>query len=125
MKKLEVLSNIEMDSRVKLILDHVTKSLGDKAEDEYSKIILTLLAPQLILYFKSLDTITEDNSVSTQDNYKHKAKSPEVQVLQQANTQIITLLDKLCLAPFTKAKVKRLNSNSNEDAEDLLKALLN
>lgn len=125
MKELDIFSNKKIDERVKLIISTVTKSLGEKAKDDYSKIILTLLVPQLTLYFQSLDTITKENSVSTQDNYKHKAKSPEVQVLQQANTQIITLLDKLCINPMNKAKVKRINNNSDETAEDLLKTLLN
>ena len=113
-----------MDSRVKLILDHVTKSLGEKAKEDYSQVILSLLIPQLTLYFKSLDTINKDEGVTTQDNYKRKTKSPEIQVLQQANTQIITLLDKLCINPMNKAKVKRINNNSDEEANDLLKTLL-
>lgn len=127
MKNTEILDtniNNKIDSRIESMLDCVINSLDPNHKGDYSKIILTMLVPQLILYFQALDEINTNKKLSTSDVYSRTAKSPEIQVLQKCNDQILNLLDKLCLSPLEKSKLKRLNKD-DESARELLDALIN
>lgn len=117
--------NNKIDSRIESMLDCVINSLDPNHKGDYSKIILTMLVPQLILYFRALDEVNNNCKLSTKDDYSRTAKSPEIQVLQKCNDQILNLLDKLCLSPLEKSKLKRLNKNDEDDAKDLLERLIN
>lgn len=114
-----------LDSRVVSFLDNVTSDLDEKNINHYSRIVLDMLVPQLIIYFKAQDNIQVEGGVSHSDDYNRKSKSPEIGVLQKANDQILSLLDKLVLSPLEKAKIKRINKNDEEDAKELLDALIN
>ena len=116
--------NNKIDSRIESMLDCVINSLDPNHRSDYSKIILTMLIPQLILYFRALDAVNDNDKLSTKDDYSRTAKSPEIQILQKCNDQILNLLDKLCLSPLEKAKVKRLNKDEGEDAKKLLDDLI-
>ena len=127
MKTSEIIeTNIDnkIDSRIESMLDCVINSLDPNHKGDYSKIILTMLVPQLILYFQALDEINTNKKLSTSDVYSRTAKSPEIQVLQKCNDQILNLLDKLCLSPLEKSKLKRLNKEDGS-AKELLDALIN
>ena len=127
MKTKEILDtniNINVDSRIESMLDCVISSLDSNHKSDYSKIILTMLVPQLILYFRALDEVNNSDKLSTKDDYSRTAKSPEIQVLQKCNDQILNLLDKLCLSPLEKSKLKRLNKDDGS-AKELLDALIN
>lgn len=128
MKTTEIIdTNIDnkIDSRIESMLDCVIHSLDPNHKGDYSKIILTMLVPQLILYFRALDEVNKTEKLSTKDDYSRTAKSPEIQVLQKCNDQILNLLDKLALSPMEKAKIKRINKGGEDSANELLASLIN
>ena len=114
----------KIDNRIEELLNCVINSLDPNHKGDYSKIILTMLVPQLILYFRALDEVNKTNKLSTSDVYARTAKSPEIQVLQKCNDQILNLLDKLCLSPMDKAKINRINKSEETSAAELLEALI-
>ena len=113
-----------LDERIIEFLECVVEGIDDKHLKSYSKLILKMLIPQLILYYKALDLMEQNKSVRHEDIYNRITKAPEVQVLQKANDQILNLLDKLALSPIEKAKIKRLNKDEGEDAKKLLEDLI-
>jgi hypothetical protein len=121
----DIISNFKqpLDDRILKILSYVVNSLDVKQNDDYSKIIMIMLVPQLILYFRALDETQINTKLSTSDAYNRTAKAPEIQILQKCNDQIVNLLDKLCCSPMQKAKMNRLNRDDDTTAEDLLDSL--
>lgn len=114
-----------LDERILDFLNNVTSGLDENNINDYTKIILNMLVPQLIIYFKAQDNIQGNGGVAHSDDYNRKSKSPEIAVLQKANDQILSLLDKLVLSPLEKAKIKRINKNDEDDAKELLENLIN
>lgn len=124
----EIISNFgNLDSRVESFLKKTITDINTKGikVTDYTKMILELLVVQLVLYYKAFDEINEDTSVSSEDSYNRKAKSPAISIMQKANDQILVLLDKIALSPLSSAKVKKLNKNDEDDAQELLEALIN
>ena len=126
MKKLlnDIISKYKepLDARIIDFLTYVTSSLEN--ENDYTKIVLNMLVPQLIIYYKALDNMQTTSDVTHNDDYNRKSKAPEIGVMQKANDQILNLLDKLVLSPIEKAKLKRINKSEEDDAKDLLESLM-
>lgn len=126
MKKLlnDITANYKepLDARIIDFLTYVTSSLEN--ETDYTKIILNMLVPQLIIYYKALDNMQAATDVTHNDDYNRKSKAPEISVMQKANDQILNLLDKLVLSPIEKAKFKRITKSDEDDPQNLLKDLL-
>lgn len=116
----------KVEQRVSDFLDSIATDIQNRDIEytEYTKMILTLLVSQLVLYYKALDEIKKADSVETKDDYKRKAKAPSIAIMQKANDQILRLMDKIGLSPIESSKIKRLNSNSEESATDLLATLI-
>lgn len=122
----DIVSNYSepLDSRVTDFLELVATAVEERETSAYTIIILKLLIPQLVLYYKALDLTQKDDKLRHEDVYNRITKSPEIQVLQKANAQILGLLDKLCLSPLEKAKIKRINKDDDDSANELLANLM-
>ena len=118
----------DCDERVKTFLSRVfedCKKNNDKLTN-YFYCTLDLLKNQLVLYYMSVDAIEEAKKLSSEDAYKRVAKHPAVAIMAKAHTQILDILEKLGLSPFSNAKIKRLtNVDTSESAEELLEKLIN
>ena len=116
------------DERVLVFMSRVYEDVKDQNAkiNNYFFVTLDLLANQLLLYFRALDAINADVSLSTEDSYKRQAKSPQIAILNHAHQEIIKILDDYGLSPFASAKIKRLNNgDGDQDAEELLNNLIN
>lgn len=113
-----------LDKRIIEFLELVTIAVEERDISAYSKIILKMLIPQLVIYYKALDIMQQNKDVAHQDVYNRISKAPEIQVMQKANDQILNLLDKLALSPWEKAKIKRINKDDGETANELLASLI-
>ena len=118
-----------LDPRVILFLDTTILALSgqDIKITDYTKLILCMLVTQLVLYYKACDElINSDDSIISEDKYKRRAQAPVIAIMQKANNQIISLLDKISLSPLEKAKVKKLNQKTDEaeEAKELLSSLM-
>lgn len=113
-----------LDERIIEFLDNVVSDLDSSQTTKYSTIILDMLVPQLIMYFKAVDILQQNAGVSNKDIYDRSSKSPEIMVLNKAHDQILNLLDKLAMSPMEKAKIKRINKNEEESAKELLDSLM-
>lgn len=116
------------DDRVLVFMSRVYEDVKEQNSkiNNYFFVTLDLLANQLLLYFRALDAINADASLSTEDSYKRQAKSPQIAILNHAHQEIIKILDDYGLSPFASAKIKRLNNSDNDqDAEALLDNLIN
>ena len=115
------------DDRVLVFMSRVYEDVKEQNSkiNNYFFVTLDLLANQLLLYFRALDAINADASLSTEDSYKRQAKSPQIAILNHAHQEIIKILDDYGLSPFASAKIKRLNNSDNDqDAEELLDSLV-
>ena len=118
----------EYDKRIIDFLSNIYEDVKDQNNkiNNYFFVTFDLLANQLLLYFRALDAINKDASLSTEDSYKRTAKSPNIAILNHAHQEIIKILDDYGLSPFASAKIKRLNKNDDdESAEELLNSLIN
>ena len=118
----------EYDNRIIDFLHNIYEDVKDQNNNinNYFFVTFDLLANQLISYFRALDAINKDASLSTEDSYKRTAKSPNIAILNHAHQEIMKILDDYGLSPFASAKIKRLNKNDdNESAEELLNSLIN
>jgi phage terminase small subunit len=116
------------DDRVLVFMSRVYEDVKEQNTkiNNYFYVTLDLLANQLLLYFRALDAINADASLSTEDSYKRQAKSPQIAILNHAHQEIIKILDDYGLSPFASAKIKRLNNgDGDQDAEELLDNLVN
>lgn len=116
------------DDRVLVFMSRVYEDVKEQNAkiNNYFFVTLDLLANQLLLYFRALDAINADASLSTEDSYKRQAKSPQIAILNHAHQEIIKILDDYGLSPFASAKINRLkNGDNDEDAETLLDNLVN
>lgn len=113
-----------LDKRIIEFLELVAIAVEERDISAYSKIILKMLIPQLVVYYKALDLMNKSDSLRHEDVYNRITKSPEVQVMQKANDQILNLLDKLALSPMEKAKIKRINKDDGDSANELLANLM-
>jgi len=116
------------DDRVLVFMSRVYEDVKEQNTkiNNYFYVTLDLLANQLLLYFRALDAINKDVSLSTEDSYKRQAKSPQIAILNHAHQEIIKILDDYGLSPFASAKIKRLNNGDvDQDAEELLDNLVN
>lgn len=116
------------DDRVLVFMSRVYDDVKEQNTkiNNYFFVTLDLLANQLLLYFRALDAINKDASLSTEDSYKRQAKSPQIAILNHAHQEIIKILDDYGLSPFASAKIKRLNNGDGDvDAEELLNNLVN
>lgn len=116
------------DDRVLVFMSRVYEDVKEQNTkiNNYFFVTLDLLANQLLLYFRALDAINADASLSTEDSYKRQAKSPQIAILNHAHQEIIKILDDYGLSPFASAKIKRLNNgDGDQDAEELLDSLVN
>ena len=116
------------DDRVLVFMSRVYEDVKEQNTkiNNYFYVTLDLLANQLLLYFRALDAINKDASLSTEDSYKRQAKSPQIAILNHAHQEIIKILDDYGLSPFASAKINRLkNGDDTEDAEALLEKLTN
>jgi len=116
------------DDRVLVFMSRVYEDVKEQNTkiNNYFFVTLDLLANQLLLYFRALDAINADASLSTEDSYKRQAKSPQIAILNHAHQEIIKILDDYGLSPFASAKIKRLNNgDGDQDAEELLENLIN
>ena len=115
------------DDRVIEFINRVYEDVKEQNAkiNNYFFVTLDLLANQLLLYFRALDAINADASLSTEDSYKRQAKSPQIAILNHAHQEIIKILDDYGLSPFASAKIKRLNNGDvDQDAEELLDSLV-
>ena len=115
------------DDRVLVFMSRVYEDVKEQNAkiNNYFFVTLDLLANQLLLYFRALDAINADASLSTEDSYKRQAKSPQIAILNHAHQEIIKILDDYGLSPFASAKIKRLNNgDGDQDAETLLDNLI-
>lgn len=126
--KTEILSNFEtVDRRVEKFLDRTINAVEEQkiTVTDYTKMILIMLVSQLILYYKACDDVLKTPNVTSEDNYKRKAKMPEISIMQKTHDQILHLLDKITLSPLASAKVKKLNSgDSEQSAQEYLDSLI-
>ena len=125
--KTEILSDFNsLDHRVEKFIDKTIAALeGQKLEiTDYTKMILSMLVTQLILYYKACDLVLDTDKVSSEDAYKRKAKAPEISIMQKCHDQILNLLDKISASPLSKAKIKKLNSGDDSSAQEYLEALI-
>ena len=117
----------DYDDRVLVFMSRVYEDVKEQNTkiNNYFFVTLDLLANQLLLYFRALDAINADASLSTEDSYKRQAKSPQIAILNHAHQEIIKILDNYGLSPFASAKINRLkNNDGDEDAETLLDNLI-
>lgn len=118
----------DLDPRIILYLEHVINEINKSKVTDYTKVILSMLVPQLIIYYKSLDELnSSDNDLTNENKYYGKSKSPVIIIMQKANDQILNLLDKISLSPMTKAKIKKLNTteeNTKSSGEYVLNKLI-
>ena len=115
------------DDRVLVFMSRVYEDVKEQNAkiNNYFFVTLDLLANQLLLYFRALDAINADASLSTEDSYKRQAKSPQIAILNHAHQEIIKILDDYGLSPFASAKINRLkNGDVDQDAEALLDSLV-
>lgn len=119
----------EYDKRIIDFLHNIYEDVKDQNNkiNNYFFVTFDLLANQLLLYFRALDAINKDASLSTEDSYKRTAKSPNIAILNHAHQEIMKILDDYGLSPFASAKIKRLKNESTDDesAEELLNSLIN
>ena len=119
----------EYDKRIIDFLSNIYEDVKEQNNkiNNYFFVTFDLLANQLLLYFRALDVIKTDATLSTEDSYKRTAKSPNIAILNHAHQEIIKILDDYGLSPFASAKIKRLKNEStdNESAEELLNSLIN
>lgn len=126
----EIISEYDkLDDRVVNYLQHVINEIkiSEKNVSDYTKVILSMLVPQLIIYYRSLDDLNYNDELTNENKYYGKSKSPVILIMQKANDQILNLLDKISLSPLSRAKIKKLNSaeeNDNESGEKILTALV-
>lgn len=117
----------DYEERVLDFLEYVLDELKSKERDvnNYTLVILQLLAAQLSIYFKAMDEV-EHNVTETNDTKYGTIRKikPEVVVFNQAHKEITRLLDKLGMSPLERAKIKKLNTNDDESAQDILEDLL-
>lgn len=115
----------DYDERVLIFMSRVYEDCiknNDKLSN-YFYCCLDLLATQLKLYFLASDIIDEQKKLSSEDSYKRISKDPSISVLNKSHEQILNILQRLSLSPFDQAKLKRLNSDDDGSAEELLKSL--
>lgn len=118
----------EYDDRIIDFLNNIYEDVKDHNKiNNYFFVTFDLLANQLLLYFRALDAIKTDASLSTEDSYKRTAKSPNIAILNHAHQEIIKILDDYGLSPFASAKIKRLKneSSNDEDAKKIVDKLIN
>ena len=119
----------EYDKRIIDFLSNIYEDVKEQNNkiNNYFFVTFDLLANQLLLYFRALDAIKTDAALSTEDNYKRLAKSPNIAILNRAHQEIMKILDDYGLSPFASAKIKRLKNESTDDesAEELLNSLIN
>ena len=119
----------EYDKRIIDFLSNIYEDVKEQNNkiNNYFFVTFDLLANQLLLYFRALDAIKTDAALSTEDNYKRLAKSPNIAILTRAHQEIMKILDDYGLSPFASAKIKRLKNESTDDesAEELLNSLIN
>lgn len=115
----------DYDDRVLVFMSRVYEDVKEQNTkiNNYFFVTLDLLANQLLLYFRALDAINKDASLSTEDSYKRQAKSPQIAILNHAHQEIIKILDDYGLSPFASAKINRLKNGDDTDAETLLESL--
>ncbi len=115
-----------LDVRVTDFIDRIITEVEKKGEvTEYDKSLLNMLVIQLVLYYKAIDEIVSNKNVTHEDNYDRKARNPEITVMNKANDEIILLLDKLAVAPYSQAKVAKLKrTDDGEKAKEILEDLL-
>lgn len=115
------------DERIIDFLNNIYEDVRESHKNNinnYFFVTFDLLANQLLLYYRALDAINKDASLSTEDSYKRQAKSPHIAILNHAHQEIMKILDDYGLSPFASAKIKRLNSiDDDESAEELLNEL--
>lgn len=118
----------EYDKRIIDFLNNIYEDVKDHNKiNNYFFVTFDLLANQLLLYFRALDAIKTDASLSTEDSYKRTAKSPNIAILNHAHQEIIKILDDYGLSPFASAKIKRLKNESanDEDTKMIVDRLIN
>lgn len=115
------------DERIIDFLNNIYEDVRESHKNNinnYFFVTFDLLANQLLLYYRALDAINKDASLSTEDSYKRQAKSPHIAILNHAHQEIMKILDDYGLSPFASAKIKRLNViDEDESAEELLNSL--
>jgi phage terminase small subunit len=120
-------SFVDYDQRTQDMLDNIITQLikQDKECNDYTLVIIQMLAVQFEIYFKALDALKDGivNVVSLGDRTLHQPK-PQLDALQKANNQINKMLKDLALTPLDRAKIKKLNKNDEDDAQQLLEALI-
>ena len=117
----------DYDNRVIVFLNRVYEDCINSNDNlnNYFYCCLDLLSNQLDLYYRALDAINEDNTLSTEDSYRRQAKSPNIAILNHAHQEILNILSKLSLSPFDRAKLKRVKGDdSDESAENLVASLI-
>ena len=118
----------EYDDRIIDFLNNIYEDVKDHNKiNNYFFVTFDLLANQLLLYFRALDAIKTDATLSTEDSYKRTAKSPNIAILNHAHQEIIKILDDYGLSPFASAKIKRLKNESanDEDTKMIVDRLIN
>ena len=118
----------EYDKRTIIFLNRVYEDCINNNDNlnNYFYCCLDLLSNQLELYYRALDAINNDATLSTEDSYKRQAKSPHISILNHAHQEIINILSKLSLSPFDRAKLKRVQKGDGDDvsAENLVAELI-
>lgn len=119
----------KLDDRVVNYLQHVINeiNISEKNVSDYTKVVLSMLVPQLIIYYRSLDDLNDNDELTNENKYYGKSKSPVILIMQKANDQILNLLDKISLSPLSRAKIKKLNTteeNNNASGANILSTLM-
>lgn len=116
----------DYDQRVKDFLCDVFNDLVESGIEinNYTYCSFKLLATQLKIYYLASDAVDKENNLYSEDNYKRVVKSPAIQILNKAHGEIMNILQKLSIAPIDKAKLKRISTEEDTSAEELLNELV-
>ena len=117
--KKEILSNFtnDIDNRVISWLDSVLSSIEYTTNIAYKQNALILLVTQLILYFKTSDTLLNIDNI-TESNKSMRSLA----LMQTCNDKILRIMNDLGVSPLQDAKISKLKEkqSSKDDASTLL-----
>lgn len=127
----EIIENTTYKNLDPRVIDYLDKTISSLEQQnvkitDYTKLMLTMIVNELILYYKTLDIIYEEDTITSRDSYKRKAKAPEINIMQKCHSQVLDLLDKILASPTSNARVKKLTAATDkaEDAKELLNNLM-
>lgn len=123
----EHFSNV--DDRIKIKLNRVyeeVESNNSNNINNYFYNALDLLCAQYEVFYLAYDALKEAGKINQDDKYNRTAKNINITVMTRASKEILDIMDKLSISPVIKAKVKKLNNDTeDESTEALINDLIN